>query len=56
MKDPCVVVSLRQRSEVFREIGRTETIRDSTDPQFAAIITLDYCFNEVWCYFFSQEN
>lgn len=47
MKDPVVQVLLRQRSEVFREIGRTEVLKDNSNPVFETVIRLDYCFQEV---------
>lgn len=42
-----VQVLLRQRTATFVEIGRTEIIKDSANPDFQTIVTVDHAFNEL---------
>lgn len=46
--DPFVQVFLRQRSQGdFREIGRTETLKNSPNPEFQTAVELEYSFHEL---------
>eukprot|EP00045_Choanoeca_perplexa_P013309 m.150285 g.150285 ORF g.150285 m.150285 type:complete len:586 (+) comp16314_c0_seq1:94-1851(+) len=46
--DPYVVVHLRtNKSKPWLEVGRTEVIRDSSNPTFATAVEIDYLFEQL---------
>ncbi|KAH9509557.1 Copine-3 [Bulinus truncatus] len=46
LSDPCAVLHMKQEGK-YKEVGRTETVKNSLDPTFAKTITLDYHFEIV---------
>ena len=45
--DPLCVVYLGDARGTFRELGRTEMIRDDLNPHFVRTFLVNYCFHEV---------
>ena len=45
--DPIVAVSLLEKSQKWREVDRTEQIKNNLNPEFAKAIYLDYRFEQV---------
>lgn len=44
--DPLVAISLQDEHGTFKEIGRTEAMQNNPNPDFKAVVTLDYFFEE----------
>eukprot|EP00742_Colponemidia_sp_Colp-10_P002200 GILJ01002352.1.p1 GENE.GILJ01002352.1~~GILJ01002352.1.p1 ORF type:complete len:570 (+),score=97.05 GILJ01002352.1:35-1711(+) len=45
--DPCVVLEVKQSNGAWTSYGRTETINDNLNPDFAKSFLVQYCFEEV---------